>query len=426
MSVVIWSLRGEEPSFRLPTSELTDIPLIYGGERSLYELAFAAAELGFDVELRGGIARDVFQQLAAASAGPAPRTNLRARRPRRDDIIVLPEGIGVPNPYASALMSPARVVVMLLAPPGLFGPGLHDGWAQPDPTTVPVDAVGHPEQFRPLAALGCELWTHSPGIARDCIRAGIECRELGSGTPVPFPDLVAKTHDIAVVAANRWAKLARAVAAKVDASCLTIPQQDNGLLPLALGRARILVWPSRIEGDSRIQREARAMGTVPVALSTNRYATDLDAEHGAVLVDSLDAMPRAIERLLESPAELDALSTVAVRTARAHVDWRRYKERVRDALTSPAPARRRFLQTAGDMVARERRLADARLARVTAELHVARAMAAQLEMQLTAELEVAEAEVLHLRGRRAIRMADGVGGVVRSMRPARALARKAP
>ena len=426
MSVVIWSLRGEEPSFRLPTSRLSDIPLIYGGERTLYELAFAAAELGFDVELRGGIARDVFQELASASPGPAPRVNLRPRRPRRDDIVILPEGIDTPNAYVTALMSPARVVIMLLAPPGLFGPALHDRWSRPNPLTVPVDAVGRPDQFQPLAALGLEVWTNSPGIAHDCIAAGVACVELGSGTPVPFPDLVPKTHDLAVITANRWAKLARAVAAKVDASCLTIPPQGNGLLPLALGRARILVWPSRIEGDSRIQREARAMGTVPVALSSNRNAAQLDAEHGAVLVESVDAMPGAIARLLESPAELDALSNIAVHSARAQVDWQRYKESVRDALTSPRPAQRRFLQTAGDMADQERRRADALMARVTAELRASRAKAAQLEAQLTAELELAEAEVLHLRGRRAIRMADGVGEVVRSMRPTRAATKNRP
>jgi hypothetical protein len=96
--------------------------------------------------------------------------------------------------------------------------------------------------------------------------------------------------------------------------------------------AKILILPSRVEGTSRLQWEARAVGTVPVALSTNPFADGLDERGGAVVVKSVEEMPKAIEDLLARPGLLQKLSRRAARTARAQVDWAAYRSRVHAAL----------------------------------------------------------------------------------------------
>jgi hypothetical protein len=110
-----------------------------------------------------------------------------------------------------------------------------------------------------------------------------------------------------------------------------------------MGPASILVWPSRIEGMSRIAREARGVGTVPVALDTNPFATRQDHGDGVVLVSDPDAIVNETRRLLMDPGCLQVLQSEAVTSARVQADWSRFVERVgavvarsADHLTSPA------------------------------------------------------------------------------------------
>jgi glycosyltransferase involved in cell wall biosynthesis len=66
------------------------------------------------------------------------------------------------------------------------------------------------------------------------------------------------------------------------------------------------------------------MGTVPVALESNRFAEAMDEEHGAVAVDSMEAMVGRIRELLEDPARVERLSVRARAWARAHLSWPEY------------------------------------------------------------------------------------------------------
>jgi hypothetical protein len=108
------------------------------------------------------------------------------------------------------------------------------------------------------------------------------------------------------------------------------------------GRARVLVHPMRVEGRSRIACEARAMGAVPVALSSHRFGVGLDAAGGALTVDAVDEMPGAVADLLGAPDRLGQLSAAGMRSARDEVGWSAFVERVDAALGEPA----------GDAVAR--------------------------------------------------------------------------
>jgi hypothetical protein len=87
-------------------------------------------------------------------------------------------------------------------------------------------------------------------------------------------------------------------------------------------------------GAGRIQTEARALGTVPVALSANPYAEGLSEEGGAVLVDTVEEMPGAIRSLLGNPERLGGLAARAVRTARRQTDWTGFMDRVAAALSA--------------------------------------------------------------------------------------------
>ena len=190
-----------------------------------------------------------------------------------------------------------------------------------------------------ITGLGFELWTHSRGLQAAAEEAGCGCTWIGSGQPVPFPDPVPKDHDLVVLERNRWAPLAIDAAERVGGSVLRLPASQHAAILRGLGRARVLVWPSRVEGHSRVQVEARAMGTVPVALSTNRFAEGLGADGGAVMVDSVEAIAPAARELLGDPAELERLAALASSSAREQVDWDSYIQRVDAALSAEAPGR---------------------------------------------------------------------------------------
>ena len=226
------------PALELPGSRFSpDRPFISGGERSLYELAVAGAVLGLEVELRGDINRIIFETVTSA-AGAGPRVGLEPRRPDGADLIVIPE-TAEKNLLATLALSSARRVMLLLAPPGLCGWSFEPGWTVPDSMTVPLDAIGTPWSYRQLEGSGLTLWTNAHGIAEAGCRSGVEVEWIGTGTPVPFPDEIAKQFDVAVVVANRWAGWAREVADRLDVAIG--PQRAGhtlGLLPQSLAGCR--------------------------------------------------------------------------------------------------------------------------------------------------------------------------------------------
>jgi len=339
LRIVVCSVLAERGPFQLPASQFGTRPRIAGGERTLYELATALAVAGFGVELRGDLAEPVFRAITDA-AGAAPAVDLPPRVPEPDDVVVLCDGEAEVELYGAVALSGARGVVMMLGPPGQYGWNFIDPIEPRDLLTFSLDSVARPEHFRAMRDLGFELWTNSPGLAAAANSAGAPCTSLGTGNPEGFPDLVEKTHDLAVIRDNKWTPLAREVLEVLpELSCLEIGDQGHRTLAEELGRARVLVWPSRREGDSRIQREARAMGTVPVALSSNPFAAGLDDDGGAVLVDELADMPGAIRRLLANHEELTARSQRAVEQSRSWAAWEPYVDRVHDAVSSLSPPR---------------------------------------------------------------------------------------
>lgn len=337
MRLVVCALGGDEHPWALPASRLVTRTWVHGGERSLYELAVAAAVLGHSVELRGDISEPDLRELCAA-AGAAPIVGLGPRRPEAEDVVVVPAGWTGPLQYARVALSPARAILLLMGPPGLFGWPFGNGWARPDPLTVPFESVARPESFLAMAAVGFELWADTPAVAEAARRGGVECLDIGHGSPLPVPHPAEKTYDVALVESNRWAALAREVASRLEGSHLRISELRHADLRRELARAKVLVWTSRIEGRARIPAEARAVGTVPVALRSNPFAESLEEAKGAVVVDSLDEMPDVISGLLASPGRLERLARLGVRTAREEDAWDLFVKRVEEALSRPPPS----------------------------------------------------------------------------------------
>ena len=429
--LVVCTVAGERESLSLPGSHVDDgRRSISGGERSLYELAVAGAVAGLDVELRGSLNGPILAELTDA-AGVSPRVGLPPRRPGPGELVVVPEAADF-ELLAALFLSGARAVVYLLAPPGLWGWSFLDGWSAPgDPGSVAVDSVGLPESYRAIAGLGFAMWTNARGIAEAGRRAGVAVESLGTGTPVPFPAAPTKTADIAVVEANRWAPSAEELVRRLpEAIVHRIGAVDSVYsLSEALGPAHILPWPSRIEGMSRIAREARAVGTVPVALDTNPFATPDDHGEGVVLVPDLDAIVQETRGLLADRARLQELQRRAVAGVRTQADWPGFVGRVGALAARPArrgsdPARRRM----GDELAQRdgarrhdaERLAEgyrSALAAVTAERDAARSErdaarserdAARSERDAArSEREALDGELEAQRRRLATRVIDG-------------------
>lgn len=395
MAVVVCTVLGRERRFELPRSSLQDRRLISGGERSLYELAFAAAAAGYEVELRGSLSATMFRELRRAVDGPAPSVDLEPRRPRPDDTVIVPESWDVAG-YAGPILSQARVIMMLLSPAGLCGPALTSTWTPPDPVVAPTEGVARPEVFRAIETAGFELWSNSAGTAEMAAVAGVRCTPLGTGSPLPRPPGRPRSHDLAVLEANRWRPLADIVAAQVDATCLRIGEHPGWTaIPELLSAARILVWPSRLEGNSRVQREARAVGTVPVVLP-NAFTHGMAEEFGAVVVETLEEMPGAIRRLLDDRDHLAELSERASAWARREDDWRSYVARVDLALRRrPEPAAWTFRELAGDEIDRLAHDHGAALAHQAAEI-----------AELRAALVGAAAEAQEARGAAASEVAQ--------------------
>jgi hypothetical protein len=331
--VVVCSTGGEAGPLELPRSVLADGE-IRGGVRTLHELAVAIAATGRDVEFRGRVSERELTPLVE-TAGAAPRVDLPSRLPGPDDVVIVPEGYRDPVQYARISDSPAVGVIMLLGPPGLAGWPFVPHWpGQPDPLTVPIEDLARAEHFRAMAAAGFRLWTHTPGLARAVSEAGVACTDIGVGTPVPFPEPEDRPYDVVWVQSNRWASLAREVVERLEVSHVPIPEVPHDRMLELLAKGRVLVWPSRVEGQARIQIEARAVGTVPVALDSNPFAPALHEGAGAVTAGSLEAMVEEVGRLLADAGRWAELSRRAREWARAYLDWDAYVARVDGALTA--------------------------------------------------------------------------------------------
>jgi hypothetical protein len=182
-----------------------------------------------------------------------------------------------------------------------------------------------------MRALGFGLITHSQGIVAAAAGAGVACRYVGMGGPSRFPEPEGpRPTDVVGLMENRWAPLVEQVLARLDGgpSVDRVPAVSNAEVLRRFARARLLLWPSRMEGHATIPIEARAMGCVPVALDSNPYLAGAGEEFGMVVVPSLEAMARAVPELLADPARLERLSAAGRDWARRHDDWDAFRGRV--------------------------------------------------------------------------------------------------
>lgn len=420
---------------RLPSSQVVNPRWIYGGVRGMHELAFAAAAAGHDVELRGWIDQQAFDELKAAS-GVSPRLEPAPRVPERGDVIILPEGHASTLPYARPWLSPAQVVLLVLAPLGLCGWPFAAGWKRPSPLTVSYDEVDRAEDYRTLAAMGIVVWSNAQVIVD---AAGVHGSFLGNGVPMEFPALTGeKTVDVAWLLDNRWAPFARELAEQLGCTIDAIESTDHSELMRRFERAKILLYPARIEGESRIAREARAMGMVPVVPRANPIASKLEAANGVIAVDEMASIPAAISALLADPAGLAVLSERARATARADAAWEPYVARITAALGS-LPEPDRFAGARAEMGAEIQERLDGviaavdhlrpRVAELEAELARSGERNVELEVELDAvrrrkdeaeveiaELQNAERQLRELRSRRSVRWSTAAADFVRRNR----------
>jgi hypothetical protein len=326
----------------MPPARAVDHGWLGGGRRTMHELAVAVACTGRAVEIRGECDSAVLDELVSA-AGAAPALPDLARAPTAADTVIVYEGVDDPLVFARVALSPARAVLMLLAAPGLVGWPFAAGWSAPDPLTVETDSLARPEHLRAAAAVGFELWTHMPAMVERAEAAGLECRFLGNGHPVAFPEpAVERDLDAVALAGNRWAPLAEKVMAELAGRglrCHTAPPRAHHDAVIELfGRARTLVHPARVEGHSRTGCEARAMGAVPIVLDSLPFAVGLDEAGGAVAVPTVAEIAPAALDLIADGERLERLSRAGVASARRQLDWQTYLRRVDTALSQPPPA----------------------------------------------------------------------------------------
>lgn len=218
------NLVGDPAHGQLAESRFVPRTFLPGGEHNMYEIAFAAAALGHEVELRGWLFRPAFDLLRAGS-GAAPRTGLPARIRTSEDLVIVPEGWENAPDYGQ-LLSGARLAIFLLAPPGLFGwPFADTGWKRPDPLTVPLVAVGRPENFAAMRDSGFYL---ADPLARTSTRGGggrravcVRRRRRRPHAAPPGP-VTERTVDAVGLTFNRRAPLVHEVAAQLDGCSLEL------------------------------------------------------------------------------------------------------------------------------------------------------------------------------------------------------------
>ena len=375
---LVVNLVGDAHDGRLAESRFVDKLFVFGGELTAMQLAFAAAAAGHEVELRGWLHEPTFRRFADA-VGASPHVELEARAPSADDLVVVPEGWDHALPYLRLALSPARLTLLVLAAPGLFGWPFSRGWSLPNPLSVDIGTLARPEHFAGMRALGFELVTNSEGLVHAAAAAGVECRFLGTGSPWSLPEPAEKRVDAIGLLANRWAPLVRDVVEQLQPDTVDLVDEvSNDEVLERMARARVLIWPSRVEGHARIPHEARSVGCVPVALSTNPFAVGLDEAHGSMVVDEVGQLAPAIRALLDDPGRLAGLARKARDTAREQVEWQPFVDRVAEWLAAPPPsdpgrgARAHAGAELTEAIARERGEAQRRLEERFGEIEQAR------------------------------------------------------
>jgi hypothetical protein len=336
--VTVW-LPNRDAGWAMPAAEPHDSGWVEGGRRTMHELAVAIAASGRRVEFRGEMSLPVLEELVSAAGGARVELPDAPRLPEAGDVVIVNEGVADPRVYARLALSPARAILLVLGPLGMFGwPFVEDAaWTRPDYDTMDPASLARPEHFAGAAALGFELWSHTPAFARAAAEGGAECVLVGRGQPAAFPrPRPAGDRDIDVLMLDRthWPALSQRVRSHFAAAGIevtTLPVSPHAAVLEALGRTRVFVHPARAEALARIGTEARAMGAVTVVLRSNPFAMPAD---GSVAVDSVEEIPRVVANLL---ADRETGTGRAVESARAEVAWEPYVERVAAALDSRPP-----------------------------------------------------------------------------------------
>jgi hypothetical protein len=406
----VWTT-GEHPvGWSLPPAIPYEGAWIPGGVRTLHELAVAVAATGRHVELRGHVLTPALNELSTA-AGSRPALPMNPRRPQTGEVVIVPEGLRDPLELGRLLLSGAHVVLVVLAPTGLIGWPLIDGHVPASPHEVDLRSLARPEHFRAMAALNIACWTHMRRVQELAASAGVACHFIGNGDPLPPPPAAAKSVDVVWLKANRWAPVAEQVAARLEATVEAVDEVEHPELLRRLGTARILLWPSRIEGHGRIAAEARAAGAVPVALDSNVFATGLSEDHGAVTVRSIGEMPATIHALLRDPSRLAELAERGRQSVREQLDWPTFVRRVDHALRELDASDDPGAEARGAMGARVDEIhqtALSEIARLVSELSATRsaldAVWADREA-LRSHHELISGDLLELRERKAVRAA---------------------
>jgi hypothetical protein len=428
-------LPSDADVLRLPPATRVEQTWVYGGVRRMYEIAFAAIEAGWDVELRGWIDRDVFDLMSAAT-NTSPQLPAASRDPSPDDVILMPEGHHDPLAYAGAWLSGAQLVLLVLAPLGLSGWPFTATWQRLSPLTARLQDVNRAESLDALAAMGIAAWTNIEPLVASLQAHGVPSAYFGLGEPVEFPNPAAEREvDVAWLTDNRWAPLAERIAQELPYSVDPIPAVTHAEMLRRLGCAKILLYPAQLEGETRIAREARAMGAVPVVVrGANPFSRRLTESFGVLVADSREAMPEAIARLLSDPDRLAGLSARAMQTAREETSWKPFVQEIATALES-LPCPDPFLGARTAIGARLREHVDASIAHErVSELELERRKLHDRNVELEAELEKVrtalesvhtalafernrgvevDEELSALRNRRAVRWSLAAADVVR-------------
>jgi hypothetical protein len=320
-----WALQPAEPRDGL----------IEGGRRTMHELAAAIACTGRHVEVRGGMSVPVLEELSEA-AGVELELPTRSRLPTARDTIVVGEGVDDAAIYARLALSPARTVLMVLGPLGMFGwPFVEEEWTRPDFDSVDPGSLSRPEHFAGAAALGFELWTHTPAFARIAEASGQSCELIGKGSPLPFPEPGAKRDiDVLMLARTHFPRAWERLKAALESAGIrvtTLPVGSRAEVLDAFGRARLFAHPIRMEARSRVTSEARAMGCVPVVVGSNPFAEEAGELSGLVAADPVGDLTE----LLASPERIESLAARGIEAARLEWAWAPYIERVGQALDRP-------------------------------------------------------------------------------------------
>src|SRR5437868_15201675 len=113
---VDWNLPGAIPT-----------PIRSCGHRTYHELAVAIAATGRRVEMRGDVD---FDEVRALSEEVGVRVDLPEvpHRPSRGDLVTVGEGTGLVRTYTQLSLSGARLILLLLAPSGLWGWPFVEQW----------------------------------------------------------------------------------------------------------------------------------------------------------------------------------------------------------------------------------------------------------------------------------------------------------